>query len=500
MVGSPVGAGPATLSGRRLLSGPPRFHTVPVRNPVAYGGGGSSVPSTASGLHSAEQLPLRAAAQRRRLGPRRVRLLSPRSHFLMRRHTATARPDWPKIVESQGMYYHTADGVPYWDESVYYEFRAAEIDVLEKATYALNDMCLAAVERVLAENLLDRFLIPPEFQPYIRDSWELDEPTLYGRFDLAYDGSEPPKLLEYNADTPTALLESAVIQWFWLKDVFPSSDQFNSIHERLLEAWQSLRGRLPQRVYFASLADCVEDYMTVSYLRDVAMQAGFDTAHAQHRGHRLERRPAGIHRPQENADRVLLQALSLGMDAARRVRLALVPGAAARWIEPPWKAILSNKAILPILWEMFPESPYLLPASFAPLARRPFRAEADLRPRGGQHPGLRAWAARGEDRRPLRRSDHLSGSRLRCRALTASIMASSGVGSSTAGPAASASARTRARSPAISAASCRTSSDGRGGGRQVILFAHDPWGRVFCGCENVAASPCLIETYVVGSR
>ncbi len=284
----------------------------------------------------------------------------------MRRHTATARPEWPKIVESQGMYYHTADGVPYWDESVYYEFRAAEVDELEKATYALNDMCLAAVERVLAENLLDRFLIPPEFQAYVRDSWELDEPTLYGRFDLAYDGSGPPKLLEYNADTPTALLESAVIQWFWLKDVFPSSDQFNSIHERLLEAWRSLRGRLPQRVYFASLADCVEDYMTVSYLRDVATQAGFDTAH-------LNVEDIGW-----NAVRQIFTDLK---ENAIECCFKLYPWewmqrdefgshlsqARCAWIEPPWKAILSNKAILPVLWEMYPESPYLLSASFAPL-------------------------------------------------------------------------------------------------------------------------------------
>jgi glutathionylspermidine synthase len=36
---------------------------------------------------------------------------------------------------------------------------------------------------------------------------------LYGRFDLAYRGDGPPKLLEYNADTPTALFEAAVVQW-----------------------------------------------------------------------------------------------------------------------------------------------------------------------------------------------------------------------------------------------------------------------------------------------
>lgn len=35
------------------------------------------------------------------------------------------------------------------------------------------------------------------------------------------------------------------------------------------------------------------------------------------------------------------------------------------WIEPAWKMILSNKAILPILWQLFPNHPLLLKASFS---------------------------------------------------------------------------------------------------------------------------------------
>ena len=133
------------------------------------------------------------------------------------------------------MLYHTLDDVPYWDESAYYEFTEPEIDALEAATYALDKLCLAAVEHVIDHDQFDRFLIPDQYRDFIRQSWEHDEHTIYGRFDLAFDGDFPPKLLEYNADTPTALLEAAVIQWFWLKDVFPQARQFNSIHERLLE-------------------------------------------------------------------------------------------------------------------------------------------------------------------------------------------------------------------------------------------------------------------------
>ena len=35
-----------------------------------------------------------------------------------------------------------------------------------------------------------------------------------------------------------------------------------------------------------------------------------------------------------------------------------------QFVEPPWKAVLSNKGILPLLWEMFPNHPNLLPAYF----------------------------------------------------------------------------------------------------------------------------------------
>ena len=34
------------------------------------------------------------------------------------------------------------------------------------------------------------------------------------------------------------------------------------------------------------------------------------------------------------------------------------------WIEPIWKMLLSNKGILPILWQLYPNHPLLLPAYF----------------------------------------------------------------------------------------------------------------------------------------
>ena len=283
----------------------------------------------------------------------------------MQRETRIPRVDWPAKVEALGFDFHTIDGAVYWDERACYRFTAAEIDKLEAATGELQERCIEAVTRVIERREYARFQIPEPFHALIERSWNDDEPSVYGRFDLSWDGTGEPRMLEYNADTPTALLEASVVQWYWMKDCFPGADQFNSIHEKLIARWQQMRGGLPAdgRVYFTCDAESVEDRGTVDYLRDTAMQAGLDA------------------RPIDIAD--------IGWDGARFVDLderaiaalfklypwewlvreqfgpnLLKPG--MRVIEPAWKMLLSNKAILPVLWEMFPDHPNLLAASFEP--------------------------------------------------------------------------------------------------------------------------------------
>ena len=283
----------------------------------------------------------------------------------MQRLRSQPRPDWQRTVESQGLTFHSPDGQTYWDESAYYRFSSQEIDAIEKATYALNDMCLAAVQHVIDANLFPRFGITPSVARYVADSWDRDELTIYGRFDLAFDGHGPPKLLEYNADTPTSLLEAAVIQWHWMKDLFAKLDQFNSIHERLIEAWGAAKATLAGPMHFACLRGNLEDYMTVTYLRDTAIQGGLRTEY-------LDIESIGW-----NWDRGLF------VDANEQHILncfKLYPWEwmlsdpfgpqllkdNTRWLEAPWKMLLSNKMILVVLHELFPSSPYLLPAATEP--------------------------------------------------------------------------------------------------------------------------------------
>lgn len=279
----------------------------------------------------------------------------------MRRMTVAPRDNWQKKVEEVGLVWHSGQQ-PYWNEAAFYEFTAKEVDALEAATNELEAMTLRAAQHIIDEKLYAQMGIPDAAVPLIEASWEAEPPSLYGRFDLAYDGSGPPKLLEYNADTPTSLLEAAVVQWYWLRDVFPKRDQFNSLHERLIALWKVLTPYLPgARIDFCSMDD-VEDGITVTYLQDTAQQAGLQTscfpiAEVGWNG-----------RTFVGPDDRALEAVFKLYPWEWMVREKFgrhVATAPTIWLEPPWKMLLSNKGLLPVLWKLFPRHPYLLEASFS---------------------------------------------------------------------------------------------------------------------------------------
>jgi glutathionylspermidine synthase len=282
----------------------------------------------------------------------------------VKRIAHAVRPDWQRKVESLGLAWHSAKGA-YWNESAYYSFTMDEILKLEDATNKLHAMCLEAAQYIIDRRLFLKLGIPARVVPLIEAAWEQEPPSLYGRFDLAYDGLGPPKLLEYNADTPTSLVEASVVQWYWLQEVFPDKDQFNSMHERLIEHWKGLKLFLQgDRVHFAGMED-IEDGMTLAYLRDTAQQAGISCDS-------LTINQIGVTEDgffTDASDRVIESIFKLYpwewivAEDERFVTAMLQRGTGMQWIEPIWKMLLSNKGLLAILWELFPESPYLLPAS-----------------------------------------------------------------------------------------------------------------------------------------
>jgi glutathionylspermidine synthase len=286
----------------------------------------------------------------------------------MRRITCPERDDWRATADSAGFDFHTIDGERYWDERAYYAFTLDEIErAIEQPTGEIDAMCLELVGRAIDdESSLRRLKIPEAFWPLISESWHRDEASLYGRLDFSFGGKGPAKLLEYNADTPTSIFEAAVFQWTWLeqgieRNIVPKrSDQFNSIHERLIEAWKKFgAGR---HLHLAGATESAEDAGTLAYLEDTARQAGLATT-------LIDIRDIGL-----ADDGSFVDLDSRAIDLAFKLYPwewmfqdtfgAQLRNAPTRWIEPPWKALLSNKGILPMLWEMFPGHPNLLPAYF----------------------------------------------------------------------------------------------------------------------------------------
>lgn len=289
----------------------------------------------------------------------------------MRRLARAPRQNWQRVVEGQGLTFHTPASAPpgarpYWDESACYEFSAPEIDRLEAAGNELQTMCLAAAQHVIDTRRYPELEIPPEAVPLIEWAWEAEPPALYGRFDVLYDGDEAPRLLEYNADTPTSLLEAAVIQWHWLKDMYPEADQFNSLHEKLIAKWKDVDAYLSKPVYFASTAE-PEDRLTVAYLRDTAEQAGLKTRQLlmEEIGWNDRRNSFVDNTRYEDPIRSIFKLYPWEtMLEEEFAPPCLRTYREMRWIEPIWKMLLSNKGILPILWELYPGHELLLEAHF----------------------------------------------------------------------------------------------------------------------------------------
>ncbi len=109
----------------------------------------------------------------------------------MRRETITPRPGWQQKLEQIGFDFYVLDGKTYWNEQACYAFTSDQIDELEATTEELHGLCLKAVEYVVSNRLWERMRIPPAWADYIERVWRRTDPTLVGRFDLAYDGKSP---------------------------------------------------------------------------------------------------------------------------------------------------------------------------------------------------------------------------------------------------------------------------------------------------------------------
>lgn len=295
----------------------------------------------------------------------------------MKKISIDARPGWREYAESVGFDFHTFDGEPYWDETAYYQFSLAQIEQdLEAPTEELHQMALSLIPDILAdEEKLLALDVPKAYWDWIAQSWQQQQPHLYGRLDLAYNGQRPAKLLELNYDTPTSLFETGFFQWVWLEDqqmrgrLPAGADQFNSLQDQLEQQFANIA--LQQPLYFGSVADNREDKGTVHYLMDIASQVGIDCRYLAMEqlglidGQLVDEQNYPIHSMFKLYPWEFMLREEFG---------AHLLTSNTQWLEPAWKMLLSNKGILPLLWQKFPNHPNLLPAFFETTSTAPLQS------------------------------------------------------------------------------------------------------------------------------
>lgn len=303
------------------------------------------------------------------------------------------------VLEDIGMQWHTdPDGSDYLVPELVL-VNESEAEAYYSAANTLYDLYVEAAGYAIEHRLYDQLGIAPSLVPLIEQSWERDDWHLYGRFDLAggLDG-QPIKLIEFNADTPTALFETSIVQWAQLKaNGLDEARQFNNIHAMLAENFRRVvvgddadfsDAYHQEKFLFSSIGGDPEDERTVRYLQQVAHEAGLFTDFCfMHEAGFMERQGV-FNRDQQRAD--FWFKLFPWEDIAEQepqlteTLAGISDLGSTRFINPAYTLLFQSKGILALLYQLFPDSPYLLETRFGPLAGKP-QVEKKLFGREGEN-------------------------------------------------------------------------------------------------------------------
>lgn len=246
------------------------------------------------------------------------------------------------------------------------------------AANELYEMYIAAAQHVIDNERYSELGIPENLIELIEDSWENDANWhIYGRFDLSGGIDEKPiKLIEFNADTATCIPETAIVQWASLKaNDLDESQQFNTLYETFIEKFRELHLQNPnfeKTLLISTMKDFPEDETNMQVLGEAAKEAGFEVAFDY------------IENVEFSAtDGIFKQNSSNGSFIKYDFWFKLIPWEYIGWDEPELAQILTeisknkkavilnpaytllfqSKAILKVLWELYPNHPLLLETS-----------------------------------------------------------------------------------------------------------------------------------------
>ena len=287
-------------------------------------------------------------------------------------------------LESLGFVWHTdSDETPYLADKLVI-LSEHDAQAYYEVGNTLYEMFIEAGQHVIDNNLFHEIGIPFNLVDIIKESWENDVHWhLYGRFDLAggIDGT-PIKLLEFNADTPTALFETAIIQWAILKqNGLEETAQFNGVYEALLENFKRLV-TLEEDVstfearyegwqfLFTSIRGNAEEENTVRLLQHIATEAGYKTEFAYIDEVEFDEKEGIFYNDTQYElwfklipwEDIALEEPDLAMMLTN-----IIKNQKAIIFNPAYTLLFQSKGILKILWDLYPNHPLLLESSFEPL-------------------------------------------------------------------------------------------------------------------------------------
>ncbi|WP_457744837.1 glutathionylspermidine synthase family protein [Sulfurimonas sp.] len=289
-----------------------------------------------------------------------------------------------KTLEEIGFSWHTdSDGTKYVSDELI-EITQEEADAYYEATNSLYDMYVQAAEYVIKNELFFDLGIPFNLIDTIKKSWESDVHWhIYGRFDLAggTDGKEI-KLIEFNADTPTALFETALLQWGILKsNNMDEEKQFNNVYEAISDNFKRLITLFDDtsefdanydgwKILFSSVEGNDEEEATTRLLQQMANDAGFVTHFEFLNNVNFDEN--GIYDAEGNQYEYWFKLYPWEDIAVDEPELAttltnIMLNQKAIILNPAYTLLFQSKGMMAILSELFPDSPYLLETSFEPL-------------------------------------------------------------------------------------------------------------------------------------
>ncbi len=287
-------------------------------------------------------------------------------------------------LEEIGFSWHTdSDGSKYVNDALV-EITQDEAEAYYEATNAIYDMYVEAAEHIIQNNLFFELGIPFNLIDAIKKSWENDVHWhIYGRFDLAggVDAQEI-KLIEFNADTPTALFETALLQWALLKqNNMDEEQQFNTVYETIGDNFKRLITLFDDpakfhdrydgwKILFSAFAGNEEEETTTQLLRQMATDAGFATGYEALQNTHFDEN--GIYDGEGNNYEYWFKLYPWEDIATDEPELAtmltnIMQNQKAIILNPAYTLLFQSKGMLKVLYDLFPDSPYLLQTSFEPL-------------------------------------------------------------------------------------------------------------------------------------